>query len=106
MLRASAEATNTPINLMAIADLSLDPLIPGGRELLAFTTALIAGNDQDLQTARSDLTLALGPVATAAAAGAAGNFQMMNRLLDATGVPKPKDRSIEIELGLDSNWAL
>jgi hypothetical protein len=105
MLRASAEASNAPLNLMAIPNPSLDPLLPGGRELLAFTTALVARDDQKLEATRSNLAKALGSGAVAAAAGAAGNFQMMNRLLDATGVPQPTDRSIEAELGLDSNWA-
>ncbi len=105
MLRASAEATNTTLNLRAIPDLSLDPLLPGGAELLAFTTALVARDDKNLATTRSDLAKTLGSGAVAAAAGAAGNFQMMNRLLDATGVPKPTDRSIETQLGLASNWA-
>ncbi len=104
MLRASAEATDTPVNLMAIADLSLEPLIEGGSQLLAFTTALVGRDPQALTLSRTDLTSKLGPAATAAAAGAAGNFQMMNRLLDATGVPKPMDRSIELELGLSRSW--
>jgi hypothetical protein len=33
------------------------------------------------------LTRAAGPAAVVRAAAVAGNFQMMNRLVDATGVP-------------------
>ena len=61
----------------------------GVRELLlGFVHALVRRTD-DLDDARARLRAAIGDSATGAVAGAVGNFEMMNRLLDATGVPTP-----------------
>ncbi len=104
MLRASAQISGLPLNLAGIADLGQDPLIAGGTELLAFTTALVGRDVDSLGSARSALTAALGSEATARASAVAGNFEMMNRLLDATGVPASVDPGFAVELGLTSNW--
>jgi hypothetical protein len=104
MLRASAQVFGSPLNLAGIADLGQDPLIAGGAELLAFTTALVERDEASLDSARSALTSALGAAATARASAVAGNFEMMNRLLDATGVPASVDAAFAVELGLSSNW--
>ena len=102
MLRASAHATGTQVDLRAITDRSDDPLIETGSELLAFATALIHEDGAALQGAREALLEAAGPDAVVRASAVAGNFQMMNRLVDATGVPVGASlRVIETDLGLD-----
>ncbi len=105
MLRASAHATGQFIDLHAITDRAVDPLLAAGTELFAFVNALLRDDDtiQDgtLQAARTALTAAAGPYAVVRAAAVAGNFQMMNRLVDATGVPIGASlRSIAADLGL------
>ncbi len=86
MLRASAHHTGRPVDLTAIAHPDRDSLLPAGRELLDFVAALIAGTG-DPSVAREQLADAADVTGVVRAAAVAGNFQMMNRLVDATGVP-------------------
>jgi hypothetical protein len=101
MLRASAHQTGRPVQLSAIAHPDRDSLLPAGRELLEFVTALIRGAE-DLSRARDRLVRVVGTAGAVRAAAVAGNFQMMNRLVDATGVPiGPTLRAIADDLDLD-----
>ncbi len=101
MLRASAHMSHQDINLKAVGDSTLDPNLPAGPQLLAFADALLGSDDDALDSARSALTDVAGSDSTARAALVVGNFEMMNRLLDATGVPVPISMgSITSELGL------
>ena len=62
-------------------------------------TALITGGGLD--AARSALLRVAGTDATAQAVAVAANFEMMNRVLDATGCPVPaRARKLEAPLGL------
>ncbi|SRR6056297_1271694 len=100
MLRASAHATGESIALRAITDRAVAPLLTAGDELLAFVDALLSHHD-DLGAASAALTEVAGPDAVVRAAAVAGNFQMMNRLVDATGVPIGASlRAIAGDLGL------
>lgn len=85
MLRASARRTGVEVDLRGVTHDDVDPRLPHGRELLAFADALLAGAGID--AARDRLVAASGPEAAERAAGVAGTFQMMNRVLDATGCP-------------------
>jgi hypothetical protein len=96
MLRASAEATGSPINYRAILDEEVDPRLPWGVELRDLATALTTG--KDLPTARSVLAGVAGERAAAAAVSVCANFQMMNRVLDATGCPVPAHARPSAEL--------
>ncbi len=101
MLRASAHQTGRLVELSAIAHPNRDSLLPAGRQLIEFVTALIRGAE-DLFGARERLAHAVGISGAVRAAAVAGNFQMMNRLVDATGVPiGPTARAIAAELDLD-----
>jgi alkylhydroperoxidase family enzyme len=103
MLRASAHTTGQPIDLGAITDRAPDALLDDGTELLMFTTALIRGHAAKLDDARATLAATGGPYAVVRAAAVAGNFQMMNRLVDATGVPIGASlRAIAAALGVNS----
>ncbi|MGF1599188.1 MAG: hypothetical protein ACFCVK_20115 [Acidimicrobiales bacterium] len=86
MLRASSNHTDRPVDLRAIVDVTLDPALPAGRELLAFTDAAVLGDAEEMPGARRALLDTAGPAAVIRAAAVAGNFQMMNRLLHVLGV--------------------
>ncbi|MGE0140882.1 MAG: hypothetical protein AB7R77_24030 [Ilumatobacteraceae bacterium] len=101
MLRASANHTARPVDLAAVTDVRVDPLIPHGRDLIAFVDAIMNGDPTLLDQARSALEAAAGRDAMVRAAAVAGNFQMMNRLVDATGVPIGASmRAIAADLGV------
>jgi hypothetical protein len=101
MLRASAHTTGQPIDLRAITDRAPDAELSASSELLAFATALVR-DDERLEAQRAALGAAAGPHAVVRAAAVAGNFQMMNRLVDATGVPIGASMSaIAADLGLE-----
>jgi hypothetical protein len=104
MLRASASQTGREVDTAAVVDDTRDPLVPGGDELRAFATALVRSTDREdpaLRSARSALVDRLGPAAAARAATVTGNFEMMNRLLDASGVPVPaRMRQVGRDLGV------
>ncbi len=90
MLRASAQVTTTPLEPRAITDRSLDPLLPHGIALLDFVDALLVGSEADLIRAREKLLEDMGSASLVDAAAVVGNFQMMNRVADATGMPVGK----------------
>ncbi len=92
MLRASAQQSERPGVTAAIVADAIDPGMVGGVELRNFTSALIRSVERDdgaLVAARTALLAAVGEAGAARAATVAGNFEMMNRLLDAAGVPVP-----------------
>ena len=101
MLRASGQTTDRPNDLTAIVDPMRDPLLPAGPELLAFVDAAVLRDADELPTARRALLDRAGPAAVVRAAAVAGNFEMMNRLLDAIGVPVSRRQAdLASELGL------
>lgn len=103
MLRASAHHTGRPVDLTSIAHPDRDSKVPAGRKLIEFVTALLGGTD-DLSADHDRLAEAAGAMGAVRAAAVAGNFQMMNRLVDATGVPIGASlRAIADELELDQH---
>jgi len=86
MLRVSARKTGRQLNLRAVVDPEINSMLQHGAELLAFTDAAIQRDRDAIGGARRRLEKAAGLEATVRAAAVAGNFQMMNRLLDAIGV--------------------
>lgn len=99
MLRASAITTGLTFDLRGLVDPDVSLGIPASRPLVEFTDALIAGTG--VAHARRRLVNAVGKEGAARAALVAANFEMMNRIVDATGVPVPP-RMAEIfgDLGL------
>ncbi len=91
MLRASAETTGHEFDLRSVADRSVHPGDETDAALYRFTDALI-GRTDDLDDARAALLERLGPRGVVAAASSAGNFEQMNRLVDATGLPITTER--------------
>lgn len=102
MLRWSAQTTDTPVDLRAVVDPHVDPLLPAGRELVAFVDSVLANPEPSAARAVGE---AMGEPALVAAASVIGNFQMMNIVADATGTPVGKgsrQRNADLidELGL------
>jgi hypothetical protein len=102
MLRVSARKTGQEVDVTALVDPTVNSLIPFGAELLAFVDAVIGeGRDEPISTARTILLDTAGEAATIRAAAVAGNFQMMNRILDAIGVGvRRSGMKLAAELGL------
>ena len=101
MLRASAHTAGIEIDLRSITERAINPNVPAGPQLLDFVDALIQNDLLAIQATRGNLSDVIGPAGAARAALVAGNFEMMNRILDATGVPVPISMGdISTELGL------
>jgi hypothetical protein len=87
MLSSSAIAHNYDLDIAAIADPSLETGIPGGTQLLQFVDALFAGDSDDLERAQASIISALGAESLVDAAAVFGNFEMMNRVAEGSGIP-------------------
>lgn len=87
MLRASIRFANVSLNVRSVIDDAVAPEAPDAAEILAFTTALVTRDDDRLGPARDALVSAIGPDGASKISAVTGNFEMMNRILDATGVP-------------------
>ena len=90
MLRASAQVTTIPLDPRAITDRSVDPLLPAGEALLDFVDAVLTGDEASQEVTREAVAGELGPSGLVDAAGVIANFEMMNRIADATGMPVGK----------------
>jgi len=93
-----------PVDLRAVVDPSIDPLIPGGRLLVGFVDAVLSG--RRIGESGDALQDELGERARVDAAAVIGNFQMMNRIADATGMPvsggaRARHAGLIEELGFD-----
>ncbi len=107
MLRASASAFDYELTIDAVIDPSIPSGVPGGNELLRFVDAVLGVGDRSADEARADLTDALDEHSLLDAATVFGNFEMMNRVAEASGIPIPQqgiDRNAELieQLGIDS----
>ena len=61
--------------------------VPGGAALAAFAEAALLGDESTLAASRAALLAAVGPAALVDAAAVVGNFEMMDRIADGTGIP-------------------
>jgi len=86
MLRASAAANDETIDMRGVGHVAIESGVPGDAELSALTDAAILRDPDELALARPRAIARLGGAATMRAIAVAGNFEMMNRLLDAMGV--------------------
>lgn len=90
MLSWSAEHIGYDLDIRAIGDPGFACGIPGGNALLGLVDAVLS--DGNLTAAHEAIRAELGDGALAHAAGVFGNFQMMNRIAEGTGIPIPKQR--------------
>jgi hypothetical protein len=89
MLSSSSIAYGYDLNLTAIGDPELPTGIPGGTELLKLVDAVIAGEFDNIRSAQAAVIDALNPESLVDAASVFGNFEMMNRVAEGTGIPMP-----------------
>ena len=87
MLRESALAYGYDFNLAAIAEPSIPLGVPGGNALLRFADSVAGVSTADLADTQRDIIEELGPEALVDAASVYGNFAMMNRIAEGTGIP-------------------
>jgi hypothetical protein len=90
MLSSSAIAYQYDLNIAAIRDPSLPTGVPGGTELLRFVDAIITRSPDDLVTAQEAIINVLNPESLVDAASVFGNFEMMNRVAEGSGIPVPQ----------------
>lgn len=88
------------MDMLAISNVTRDPLLPAGSELRDLTDAAVLRDPYERDLALPALVAAAGEPAAARAAAVAGNFEMMNRLLDGIGVGPGGMASIAGELGV------
>lgn len=101
MLRASAQTTDLALNLEGIRDPTIDSGVPAGHALLALTDAAVLRDGAERDIAFAELVEEASEPAAVRAAAVAGNFEMMNRLLDGIGVGAPSGSGeIAAELGI------
>ena len=87
--------------MKGIGHVTIDSLVRGDRVLGALTDAAVLRDADEMEVARSRAIAELGEPTTVRALAVAGNFEMMNRLLDAIGVGPPKGmRGLGDEIGV------
>ena len=65
----------------------LDIGLPGGKELLEFSNALLGSHTGELATARTNLEQTLGAAAVTAASSIAASFSKNDRVANGSGIP-------------------
>ena len=103
MLRESSAKEGKPATLRGVVDTAVDIGTLECDTLCELATGLVQRDRAIVDAAREDLVDSLGAEATVTAIGVVANFQMMNRALDAAGIPGYLDQSIANELGLDAS---
>ncbi len=108
MLRASAQTTNTDINLQGVTgdENAAAQGVQYGAELMRFAEAVATRDTPLLVSARQTLREVAGDAVLADAAGVAANFQRMVRIADSVGIPVDNlqtemSQVVRAELGLD-----
>ena len=88
MLRESATATNTQIDLKAVTnDDAGDGGIPHGGMLKAFAEAVLEDDEARLNDARRRVREVLGDAGLVDASAVIANYSALDRVADATGIP-------------------
>lgn len=98
-LRWSGEVTGYSVNLEGLVNVSVDLGVPGGSEMINLVNVFFAGDEHQKEPARQALIDALDPESFFDAATVFGNFEMMNRVAEGTGIPIPPqavDREAEL----------
>jgi hypothetical protein len=84
-----------------------DAGIPQGQVLVAFAEAVLGEDDKVLARARTKLIDELGAAALVDAAAVVANFNAIDRIADATGIPVDPERleltaDLRAELGINA----
>ena len=86
MLRSSAERTGREVEIVAISDPTVDPLLDGGRALVSLGrlgSTITAPEPSGADAVATEL----GEQAAADAAAVAAAFEGLNRIVDGVGLP-------------------
>ena len=103
MLRASSTAFGYDLNVDALVDPSIPTGVPGGNLLLRLVDALLV-ESEPIDGVHEEIVEELGSEALVDAASVFGNFEMMNRVAEVSGIPIPQqgiDRNRELIERLD-----
>lgn len=101
MLRASSDHLGQALELRGVADLGVDSKVSAAAEIMAAVDAAVLRDHYEIDDARSALVDRIGEPAAVRVFAIAGNFEMMNRLLDAIGAPVGKGvTGLADEMGL------
>lgn len=89
MLREGIELDGEDINLEGLTDPDCTKIdgIPNSEAILRFSNAFMGQGEASLEDARAQLANEMGVKAMVDAVGVASNFQRMDRIADATGIP-------------------
>lgn len=88
LLRASGAMTGTAVELTAVnGGREDDAGVAHGAKLVAFTEAVMRGDDAAIVRERQGLRAVLGPEAFVDVAAVIGSFNVVDRIADATGIP-------------------
>ena len=98
MLRASSSAFEYSLDLDALRDPAIPTGVPGGNLLLRLVDAVLV-RTEPLTKVHDEIIGELGPEALVDAASVFGNFEMMNRVAEVSGIPIPQQ-------GIDRNQDL
>ena len=99
MLRASAEARGEQVDMRGVGHVTVDSGVPGDAELGALADAAVLRDRDEMEVARARSVEALGEPATVRALAVVGNFEMMNRVAEGSGIPIAQqaiDRNAEL----------
>lgn len=98
MLRASSSAFEYSLDLDALRDPAIPAGVPGGNLLLRLVDAVLV-RTEPLRQVHDEIIGELGQEALVDAASVFGNFEMMNRVAEVSGIPIPQQ-------GIDRNQDL
>lgn len=101
MLRESSEQEGQGAELRGVTDPEVVLGVDQGETLRSLADALVARDRTGTDAATTQIVEALGETAAVTAIGVVANFQMMNRALDAVGIPSGVDLALAGQLGID-----
>lgn len=88
MLRASGQVNGAEVDLGLVNGLpASDGGVPHGKQLMAFTGAVMRADDATLAQERARLRSVLSPAAFVDACAVICAFNVVDRIADATGIP-------------------
>ena len=96
MLRASAISFGYDLNITGLVDPDVAIGVHGGDALLRFVETVLGRSETSLGDVHESIVSDLGPEALVDAAAVLGNFEMMNRVAEGSGIPIPQ-QAIEYE---------
>ena len=86
----SGEKLGYDINIAGLMDRNVDLGVPGANALLELVDSFTSGQTEDQKRSRTGAIAQLGEQAFFDSATVFGNFEMMNRVAEGTGIPIPR----------------